>query len=249
MFEIKIRFTKFVNKNDVDVKKVEEIRGLTSTIYYMYKQNQVLANKIIKNRKQEIGKVCTENVSQTECKQSSSEEFSKPSTSRPSLEITNILVQENENENSSSDQTVSDVINQQLNNIKSSNSLSSASDSSELRTLATSFERLVKIEDNNNVIENPVIMAEFNRSFYKDIPEFKRDVRELPRFILLVTRMHDTLREQDRPVLFEKLGNKLFGRASICIQKTWGTWGTLKVELKSRFLVQRDPAVLGNSKE
>lgn len=94
-------------------------------------------------------------------------------------------------------------------------------------------------------IEEFAIMAQFDRHDFKDIPEFRGDPCELPRFILLVTRMHVTLDAANKIVLFEKLANKLIGRAfDLHTENVLRTWDTLKTELEGKFLEQRDPIVL-----
>lgn len=94
-------------------------------------------------------------------------------------------------------------------------------------------------------IEEFVNMAQFNRHDFKDIPEFRGDPRELPRFVLMVTRMHDSLDVANKVILFEKLASKLMDRAfELHTENVLRSWDTLKAELEGRFLIQRDPVVL-----
>lgn len=96
--------------------------------------------------------------------------------------------------------------------------------------------------ENLHIDEN---MAAFDRRDFKDIPEFKGDPSELPRFITLVSRMNESLLVAERVILFEKLGNKLTGTAfDLHATNTLRTWATLKNELEERFLTRKDPAVL-----
>lgn len=88
-------------------------------------------------------------------------------------------------------------------------------------------------------------MAEFDREDFKLIPEFTGNPRDLPRFISLVSDMNDELADDQKPLLFRRLGLKLKDKSyQLYKDNEDQTWDSLKGELAASYLELRDSSIL-----